>query len=63
MFISDTTLAVAIDDVKRGLWFLCHCFMRVSAPFLYSIFLLLCNLRDTLRFFWTFPSIFDNLTG
>lgn len=28
MFISDTTVAVAIDDVKRGLWFLCQCFMR-----------------------------------
>ena len=28
MFISDTAVAVAIDDVERGLWFLCHCFMR-----------------------------------
>ena len=28
MFISDTTVAVAIDYVKRCLWFLCQCFMR-----------------------------------
>ena len=31
VFISDTTLAVAIDYVQRCLWFLCHCFMRLQS--------------------------------